>query len=414
MEMLHRNTLLKIGNFPVKICQWSGLYIFSVDPKLVFSLCSYPVLAFIGKLLLTIIIGFVFLPNKQKFIGIFGGWGNTEEHINLLTLISSIMSDLLCSINSFINRKSIPDFHNNLLDSVSEILTDKKERDDMENVFLSETKAWTSYVNWRAGLTFSAMVFVYIFVTIVHWNLGKELGISFTTLIFIPPVVLFWLGTTSMKNIFYFIFVSNLSYFQLGFRMLQIKCKVEDQSVKCHATSVSPEKVLWILERHRELRKLLEQFNSLFQAELISSLLVTYLQIITTSFSFCNWFSHNALTVRSLYFAVGFIYSFGIAVLAIYSLCSVASAVMKQANACTACLRNIAISTNNMEILQEIQMYHLDAVLRPPIVFPGSFFTLNRKLMVQIFSTTVTYVLVVIQFRLDDRNVDLDVIGKGN
>lgn len=151
-----------------------------------------------------------------------------------------------------------------------------------------------------------------------------------------------------------------------------------------------------VVEKYKTLDALLEEANAAFSPLLLLTLVYFGVELCMFVYGAMVKLLFENTSYRGL--GVGIMYAVFFLVL-LLAVTEAAQAVENESGACVAVLGGLTKDDLPDEGLQRLATFLPLALARPPTCHASSFFSINRKLLVAILSATLTYIIILVQFK---------------
>lgn len=326
--LLVRISLQNLLYFPVKVSQFCGSFVFSLDAnaELSFSWWAYPTLLAFLKITLGIICQALFWANMNEYIPVFGNWADVDLFSYMTITISGFLSDAFCTFMSLKNQHTIKKFHSQLVRFIVDIQVDIGHK--LPKLLEGNFYHFESYRKNLRAFVLIATIFAFVSYTCATANAVfvavKYLHSRLLILVTVPLILFYVIGMNIMRHGQYYVLGGILACVSIAMKALHDQCRWELTPFTPNDTALEN-----ILKNLKILKNIIRDVNVTFQWMLLTSILTLLINILCFFFQIFTWISSVGVVTALVGIGPALISN----IMALYYLCEVASTINRQVHA---------------------------------------------------------------------------------
>ncbi|CAL8118092.1 unnamed protein product [Orchesella dallaii] len=319
----------------------------------------------------------------------------TEQLTYIAVNRASTFIETVCLVKFIMNRSKIQEFYSTLLKIQSDLLEACYENSKEKDI---DMKGRVSKLKKTMG--FILIISFFGLVCTVSLHCGRALEANFESkkvaIFFVLSV--YWSIMYHFRLLTFYLWICTIMCFEISFKALETLVRPRDVK-KISARST------WIMKNYKRLEESLKEFHHLFGSQLLSICSLFGLAVLNTSYELLKVLRTEELGCYDFLSAILAVFQLTLLSIAFFSLCNASSEMTNQATNCALDFRNISVfSELRNDTYNEILLFYISAISKPPRISPGNFFSLGRHILPPVLGLMTTYLIVLQQFTLQEES----------
>ncbi|CAL8118104.1 unnamed protein product [Orchesella dallaii] len=378
---------------PLRANQALGAFPFrfnNSNNSLSFSWLSFPIFFMFLRVIFSCTHSLLFRFIQNDVNVLFAYLSKTERFVHVTVASISGSFDFFCFAVMIRKRKQVVSFFTSFTNKVVELIKlGFEELDEVQAKALGRRKM---RLNVCMGIVFLLALFSYALSFIYFCVEAPESAKVWWKVLLVSVLSIHWIALNQLRLLTFYFCISIIICFRAAFMALYV---IVDQK-----KANQSRRIFWVVEMYKEVEILLEEFQSVFEYQLLNISYTFVLPTINSTFQISKLLTGGEFG-KSEWNGLGtLIPNVVSATLTFAILCDACTGMTDAAVKCVSSFRDASTVFELRDDKQDkLLMFYTSALAKPPRIYPGKFFFLGRQALPSILGLVTTYLIVLQQFK---------------